>query len=586
MAVPLLPILALTALALLSFYKFIIHPLFFHPLRHIPSAHWSIPIFGDLWIAYQRYHEKNNTVTHAAHVKYGSVVRMGANELSVNCVDNGIKTIYSGGWEKHAWYPQRFGSYGVMNMFSTIHHQPHSQKKRTMANVYSKTHIASSPQIAANSRTLFSTRFLPLLQTLSTTGQAVDVHDLNNAFTMDFMSAYQFGLRAGTNLTQDVATRHRVLHEYHCRRPYEFFSAEIPWLKSLSRKLGWPVVPQFVDDANMYLENWNASMCREADRYLTTSASNDTDADSSSYAGDDPVVYRQFKTGITKLREKDPSAGRAVAGQVTLPTIRHDVDDGTDPNDTTTAEVYSEMLDQLGAGHETSAIALTYLYWELSKMPALQKQLREELLTLTPTIVWPPKNADTDTDTDTDTSVNSPGHFQLPEPKQIDALPLLHAIVMETLRLHSPIPGIEPRISPHVPGGSTLGPYAGIPGGVRVSSMPYSLHRNEVVFPDAESFRPERWLPPQTTEEYHLSSSHSYTSEDHLKEMHRWFWAFGSGGRMCIGSHLALQEMKLLVAALYSNWTTEIVDDEGIEEVDAYTTRPTSNRLTLRLMRV
>src|ERR1700733_11886801 len=55
----------------------------------------------------------------------------------------------------------------VMNMFSTIHHGPHSQKKRTMANVYSKSYIASSPQVAANSHTLFSTRFLPFLQTVS-----------------------------------------------------------------------------------------------------------------------------------------------------------------------------------------------------------------------------------------------------------------------------------------------------------------------------------------------------------------------------------------------------------------------------------
>ncbi|EXJ82453.1 hypothetical protein A1O3_06266 [Capronia epimyces CBS 606.96] len=560
MATPLFPLLALSAVAVLCLYKLIIHPLFFHPLRHIPSAHWSIPIFGDLWITYQRYVEKNNAVTYAAHVRHGSVVRMGANELSVNCVDDGIKTIYAGGWEKHAWYPQRFGSYGVMNMFSTIHHQPHSQKKRTMANVYSKTYVASSAQIAANSRTLLATRNLPLLETLATTGQAVDVHDLNNAFAMDFMTAYQFGLRAGTNFVQDVAARHRILHEYHCRRDYEFFSAELPWMKSLSRRLGWPVVPQFVDDANVYLEDWNAQMCREADEYLTAEAKVDDDRTGlSSYPGDDPVVYKQFKTGITKLREKDPSAGRAVEGQVTLPTTRHD-DVGVDPNDTTTttAEIYSEMLDQLGAGHETSAVALTYLYWELSKAPALQKQLRLELLTLTPTIVVESHVADT---------------FRLPDPKQIDALPLLHAIFMETLRLHAPIPGIEPRISPHVPGGSTLGTYAGIPGGVRVSAMPYTLHRNAAVFPDPETFRPERWLA-------------SCTPEAHLKEMHRWFWAFGSGGRMCIGSNLATQEIKLLVAAIYSNWTTEIVDDDGIEEIDAYTVRPKSNRLVLRLRHV
>lgn len=442
-----------------------------------------------------------------------------------------------------------------MNMFSTIHHIPHSQKKRTIANVYSKSYIASSPQVAANSHTLFTTRFLPLLQSLSETSQATDVHDLNNAFTMDFMSAYQFGLGASTNFTQDLEARHRILHQYHCRRPYEFFSAELPWIKSLTRKLGMHVVPQFVDEANTDLEDWNASMCRAADHYLSHSSDNSTP-----FAGDDPVVYKQFKTAITKLREKDTMAGKDVDGQVILPTVRHH-DLHADDNDTTTAEIYSEMLDQLGAGHETSAIALTYLYWEMSKDPALQKQLREELLTLTPAIRWPqPPDLDIK-------------DFKLPEPKLIDALPLLNAVMMEILRLHTPIPGIEPRISPHVPGGSTLGAYSHIPGGVRVSSMPYTLHRNEAVFPDPEMFLPSRWLL-------------SHSSEAQLREMHRWFWAFGSGGRMCIGSHLAIQEIKLIVAAVYSNWSTEIVDDEGIEEVDAYTTRPTSNRLMLKFRHV
>ncbi|KAI1625687.1 unspecific monooxygenase [Exophiala viscosa] len=554
MAVSVFPVVALTSLALLSLYKFIVQPLCFHPLRHIPSAHWSIPIFGDLWITYQRYRERNNTVTYAAHVKYGSVVRMGASELSVNCVDNGIKTIYAGGWEKHAWYPQRFGSYGVMNMFSTIHHAPHSQKKRTMANVFSKSYIASSVQVAANSHKLLSTRYLPLLQSLSETSQPYDVHDMNNAFAMDFMSAYQYGLQASTNFTQDIAVRRKIMYEYHCRREYEFFSAEIPWLKDLTRKFGLEIVPQFVDDANASIEEWNASMCRAAEKYLSAAAQI-----ASPYIGDEPIVYKQFKEGINRLREKDPLAGKSVS-DVILPTVRHD-DLQQNEDDTTTAEIYSEMLDQLGAGHETSAVALTYLYWEMSKNPDMQKQLHDEVSGLTPAIKWPmPAGADL-------------ADFKIPEPKQIDSLPLLHAIYMETLRLHTPIPGIEPRISPHVPGGSTVGSYTGIPGGVRVSSMPYSLHRNEAVFPEPETFNPSRWLS-------------SHTSEEHLKEMHRWFWAFGSGGRMCIGSNLATQEIKLLVAAIYTNWTTEIVDDDGIEKIDAYNTKPRSNKLMLRFRHV
>lgn len=445
-------------------------------------------------------------------------------------------------------------------MFSTIHHQPHSQKKRTIANVYSKSYIASSPQVAANSLALFSQRFLPLLAEYSRTGEAVDVHDLNNAMAMDFMSAFQFGLSSSTNFTQDLAKRREILHHYHCRREFEFFSSELPWVRTLTKKLGFPVVPDFFDEANIFIENWNADMCRSAEEYAVKQSSL-----ASPFPGDEPVVYNQFKSGMLKLRVNDGSAGKALSSeQLILPTSRHDGlhTGGTEKaEDTTTAEIYSDMLDQLGAGHETSAIALTYLYWEMSQRPQLMKNLREEVLKLTPPIQWPTLEG------------SDRKHFDLPDPKQIDALPLLNAIVMETLRLHTPIPGIEPRISPYVAGGSTLGAYSNIPGGVRVSAMPYTLHRNEDVFPEPNSFNPSRWLP-------------EHTSEEELKEMNRWFWAFGSGGRMCIGSHLATQEIKLLVAAIYTNWTTEIVDDEGIEEIDAYTTKPRSNRLMLKFTRV
>lgn len=46
---------------------------------------------------------QNNRTVHAAHQKHGPIVRLGPNELSVNCVDGGIRTIYAGGFEKHDW---------------------------------------------------------------------------------------------------------------------------------------------------------------------------------------------------------------------------------------------------------------------------------------------------------------------------------------------------------------------------------------------------------------------------------------------------------------------------------------------------
>ena len=49
---------------------------------------------------------------------------------------------------------------------------------------------------------------------------------------------------------------------------------------------------------------------------------------------------------------------------------------------------------------------------------------------------------------------------------------------------------------------------------------------------------------------------------------------------------LCLVEMKLITAAIYTNFTTHVVNDEGIEQIDAYTAGPRSNRLLLRFERV
>ncbi|KAK5028859.1 hypothetical protein LTS07_006239 [Exophiala sideris] len=430
-------------------------------------------------------------------------------------------------------------------MFATTGHAAHSQKKRTLANIYSKSSVAASPQITTTSKKLLYSRFLPLLQSISDSREAVDVHGMNNALTVDFMSAYLFGLKHGTNFTQQVEVRDKILHAYHMIGGYEVYIAEIPWLLDLCNKIGVQLLPKAADEAGQMVEDWNARMCNAAEAYITKPA-----LPRDAFVGDKPVVYQQFKSGVARLRAKDNSAGKELDSPNSLPLANCDL-----------LEVQSEMKDHLLAGHETSAVALTYLYYEMSRHPELQILLREELEQLESRIIWPlPPGTTMDSVT-------------LPEPKQIDSLPLLQAITMETLRLHAPIPGMEPRVSPHAPGGNTLGQYSNIPGGVRVSSMPYSLHRNEDVFPDPLSFKSHRWIPTQQNEE-------------EIKEMHRWFWAFGSGGRMCIGSNFAIQAIKLLVAAVYSNWTTEIIDDEGIQEIDAWTTRPSSNRLLLKYQHV
>ena len=182
--------------------------------------------------------------------------------------------------------------------------------------------------------------------------------------------------------------------------------------------------------------------------------------------------------------------------------------------------IASECSDHFLAGIDTTSDTLMFLIWALS-LPVNQKyqaRLIEEALTVP------------------ETSLN---RFGNPTVEAADKLPYLDAVIKEVLRVYAPIPESEPREPPE---DTVIDGYS-IPARTIVSLQPYTLHRNAGVFSEPLKFDPERWLN---------------SSEQNLVEMKRWWWAFSSGGRMCIGQHLAMAEMVGLVSALYRTYKTSI----------------------------
>jgi hypothetical protein len=235
----------------------------------------------------------------------------------------------------------------------------------------------------------------------------------------------------------------------------------------------WCLTPLAPDKAA--LEAWCLPLCAAASTYSPSSPS----AHSTN-----PVVYSHVSTGLSKLSPPPPPL-----------------------------TIASEMLDLILAGTETSAITLTYLMYELSRHPELQGRLRRELWTLSPSIpVASPLEASS----------------ELPTPKTIDSLPLLAAILTETLRLYPATSVPLPRVMPFSPSGTGIDGYAHIPGGVAISSSAYALHRNADVYPDPETWLPDRWVNQKP---------------EKLEEMKKWFWSFSSGARMCLGRHFTEQGM-------------------------------------------
>lgn len=315
-------------------------------------------------------------------------------------------------------------------------------------------------------------RLLPLFARAADSDKAVEVLELFYSYSMDSFVTWQFGSTLSSNLIEDEKERRLYLDGFFAAAPYTFWQYEFPRLNTLFKKIG--LIPKKVDSGFHDIERWNLGKCDKAQKLLSQGEEKLSDEDK-------PVVM--------SLALKAMSEPSAKPGQYPQ-----------------RLEIASDMFAHNSAAHETSGNTLAYCFFELSKRPDLQAKLRKELLTLDPPLYYPPP---------------AEGEWVLPSPKNIDKLPLLDAVILETLRLYPSVPGGQPR---RVPKPCSLGGYDGVPAGTTVQCYAYSLHRTPEIFPEPEQWKPDRWIE---------------SSPEHLNTMRRWFWAFGSGGRMCIGSNFA-----------------------------------------------
>jgi hypothetical protein len=89
----------LAGLAIVFVVGHVLVTYFRNPLRRIPAAHPLAP-FTSLWIHSVRWRAIENATLKDAHDRLGPIVCLGPNDVSVNCVQGGIRDIYAGGFEK------------------------------------------------------------------------------------------------------------------------------------------------------------------------------------------------------------------------------------------------------------------------------------------------------------------------------------------------------------------------------------------------------------------------------------------------------------------------------------------------------
>ncbi|KAM7208159.1 cytochrome P450 [Naviculisporaceae sp. PSN 640] len=538
----------------LGIYQYILYPLFWSPLAKIPAARWHsriVPLYS--W--YIKYTNVENREVHKLHTKLGPVFVLGPNELSVNSAD-GLKTIYNGDFAKTEWYFDRFSNFGVDNIFTTRDPKQHHQRKRLLTQAYSKTTILAASAIPATTSNVVFNNLFPILQQSADSRQPVNLHPLDYAYSVDSFTTYQLGADLGTNFVGDSKAREWLLHHFFAPRPYTvFWEVELPRFTRWLMKLGVRLVPAWCEKSRVALEEFFLERYDKAAKITDHVAQGSEEK--KSFGLNWPTIFAIAKEKYGAFGERSFMTDEKTPSPSPACTAVHEENGKYQYYHR--LQIASDMYDETVAAVETSGIALTFLHYELGRRPDIQEALREELKGLF--------------------GKEIKGEQELREAiemvslRELDNLPLLDAVITETLRTYPPVGGPQGRYTPNVPGGTTLNGYEGIPGGVRVQSYAWSLHRNSEVYPKPEEWHPRRWTE---------------ASNEELVEMRKWFWAFGSGGRMCLGKNFAMVSMKLVVAAMYLRYRTEFVgaDKDGkvkvLEHADGFSAGPTSNALWLQ----
>jgi cytochrome P450 len=182
----------------------------------------------------------------------------------------------------------------------------------------------------------------------------------------------------------------------------------------------------------------------------------------------------------------------------------------------TTEEIRDEVVIIFIAGHETTAVAMTFIWYLLSKHPAVEAKLHQELAAVL--------------------------EGRPPAYEDLERLPYTRQVIQEAMRLYPPVPGLAGRqlIAPDVVCGRPIAK------GTHVAIMPWILHRHETLWDEPGRFDPDRFSPQNSRD--------------------RFAWLpFGGGPRICIGASLAMTEASLILATIAQRFRFGFVENQQIE---------------------
>ena len=233
----------------------------------------------------------------------------------------------------------------------------------------------------------------------------------------------------------------------------------------------------------------------------------------------DQTVY-----GLIEQRRRSGLDGEDLLSM--LLSIRDEEAENPEDAVMTDLQVRDEVITLFAAGHETTAVALTWTWYLLATHPEIQRRFHAEL----------------------DGVLDG----RAATPDDLANLPFTRQVLTESMRLYPPIwstgrVAFEP---------INLGGWQ-IPAGAGLVAPQLIVHRDPRWFDDPLEFRPDRWTP-----EFRES----------LPDFA--YYPFGGGPRLCIGEGFAWMEAMLILATLGQSWSMRRDSRHEVELVPLVSLRP------------
>jgi cytochrome P450 len=229
----------------------------------------------------------------------------------------------------------------------------------------------------------------------------------------------------------------------------------------------------------------------------------------------DRVVY--------KIIDQRRRSGKDAGDLLSMLLLARDEETGGGMND---EQLRDEVLTLFIAGHETTAVALSWTFYLLALNPDADHKLRAEL--------------------DRVLCGRSPSVDDLPN------LRYTRMVLEESMRLYPPAWALPRQAIED----DVLGGYH-IPAGSMVDISQYVTHRRPDLWEDPEKFDPERFTPEQSANRPRFA-----------------YYPFGGGARTCIGNNFAMMEAQLILATIAQRFRFQLVREHPIVPDPTFVLKP------------